>query len=86
MIPYVETLKKEIALVKSGLDLKRCVSQIYYGGGTLNAIDSALLEDLNDFLFSNFQFIDSTEIAIECNMAYLDWKYMEALKKAKFND
>ncbi len=44
-----------------------------------------LLEDLNDFLFDNFQFIDNPEIAIECNPAYLDWNYLEALQKAKFN-
>jgi oxygen-independent coproporphyrinogen-3 oxidase len=81
----METLKKEIALIKEHLDPKRRVSQIHYGGGTPNAIDSGLIEDLNEFLFSNFQFIDNPEIAIECNPAYLDWKYLEALIKAKFN-
>ena len=85
VIPYLEALKEEIALVKSHLDPKRCVSQIHYGGGTPNSIDSAFIEDLNNFLFNNFQFIENPEIAIECNPAYLDWKYLEALKKAKFN-
>lgn len=82
---YMASLKKEIALVKKHLDPTRLVSQIHYGGGTPNAIDPGLIKDLNDFLFNNFGFIDNPEIAIECNPAYLDWNYLEALIKSKFN-
>lgn len=83
--PYINALKKEINEVSQFIDRKRLVSQIHYGGGTPNAIDAHLITELNEFLFSTFNFINDPEIAIECNPAYLDEQYIHNLLNAKFN-
>jgi len=83
--PYLDALKKEMEMVIRNIDTSRLVSQIHYGGGTPNALEAKSLKEINDFIFSNFNLIDSPEIAIECNPAYLDYGYVDALKAAGFN-
>ena len=83
--PYVEALRKEIEIVAGYIDKKRPVSQIHYGGGTPNSLSSGTLRELNQYLFSSFSFIEDPEIAIECNPAYLDYKYLDDLLAAGFN-
>jgi oxygen-independent coproporphyrinogen-3 oxidase len=83
--PYMEAIRREIELVSPYIDRTRTVSQVHYGGGTPNAIDVAYIRRLNDFLFSQFRFTDKPEIAIECNPASLDKKYVDALVAAGFN-
>ena len=85
VVPYMNALKKEIDLVLRYIDKSRKVSQIHYGGGTPNAIPVSFLSGLNEFLFSQFTFIENPEIAIECNPAYLDLDYVDSLKSAGFN-
>jgi len=82
---YVAALKKEIVEVTKRLDKTRKVSQIHYGGGTPNAIDVKYLQEINKLLFEDFDFIEKPEIAIECNPAYLDYKYIDELLNAGFN-
>jgi oxygen-independent coproporphyrinogen III oxidase len=83
--PYVEALKKEIAMVVKMIDPERRISQIHYGGGTPNAIPAEMISQINNLLYTNFDFIEKPEIAIECNPAYLDKTYIDALKAAGFN-
>ncbi|MBI5009235.1 MAG: oxygen-independent coproporphyrinogen III oxidase [Bacteroidia bacterium] len=85
VVPYLDAVRKEIEMVTRYIDKKRPVSQIHYGGGTPNSIDVSFIKSLNDFLFSEFTFIDNPEIAIECNPAYLDYKYVDNLISAGFN-
>lgn len=85
VIPYVKALKKELDLVLDHLNTNRLVSQIHYGGGTPNSIDIRFLSELNEYIFKRFRFIENPEIAIECNPAYLDFKYLDALLEAGFN-
>ena len=85
VVPYMTALKKEIELVLQFVDKSRKVSQIHYGGGTPNSIPVSFLSGLNEYLFSQFSLIDNPEIAIECNPAYLDFKYIDSLKAAGFN-
>ncbi len=82
---YVEALKKEINLVAALLDKSRKVSQIHYGGGTPNAIESKHLKSLNALIFDHFELIEDPEIAIECNPAHLDYTYIDDLIDAGFN-
>lgn len=82
---YVKALIQEIKIVTSKLDKNRLVSQIHYGGGTPNAIPVEYLREINELLFSTFQFISDPEIAIEVNPAYLTYEQMTGLKKAGFN-
>ena len=83
--PYMEAVRKEIELVSKYLDRSRLVSQIHYGGGTPNSINISFIEKLNNYLFSEFSFIKNPEIAIECNPAYLDFKYLDKLISSGFN-
>ena len=83
--PYMDALMKEIELVSKHIDKSRKVSQIHYGGGTPNSIDVASIAKLNDYFFNHFTFVENPEIAIECNPAYLDYKYVDDLISAGFN-
>ena len=83
--PYMDALMKEIELVSKHIDKKRKVSQIHYGGGTPNSLDVASIAKLNEYFFTHFTFVDNPEIAIECNPAYLDFKYLDDLISAGFN-
>jgi oxygen-independent coproporphyrinogen-3 oxidase len=83
--PYMASVRKEIETVSGTIDKSRPVTQLHYGGGTPNAIDVSYLKELNEFLFSNFRFTDDAEIAIECNPAYLNEKYIDELINARFN-
>lgn len=83
--PYMEALKKEILLVLPYIDRNRKVSQIHYGGGTPNSIDPSYIEELNQLFFREFSFIDSPEIAIECNPELLNPNTIDRLLAAGFN-
>lgn len=83
--PYMEALMKEIEIVSRLLDRKRKVTQLHYGGGTPNSIDIKYIKMINRFLFSEFDFSDDAEIAIECNPAHLDYEYLGGLTENGFN-
>lgn len=81
---YVKALKDEIKMVIPLLDKNRKISQIHYGGGTPSALPVATLKELNDLFLSEFETIDSPEIAIECHPGYLNEKYWHDLISAGF--
>lgn len=83
--PYMKALRNEIEMVSECIDKNRLVSQIHYGGGTPNSIDISYLKELNEYIFSSFRFIENPEIAIECNPAYLDFRYIDDLIASGFN-
>ncbi|MGD9928806.1 MAG: oxygen-independent coproporphyrinogen III oxidase [Mangrovibacterium sp.] len=85
MRTYVDALKKEIAMIRPLLDKNRKVSQIHWGGGTPNALPSSYIGEIMDILTSEFQFIDKPEIAVECNPAHLDARYIADLASFGFN-
>lgn len=82
---YIEALKLELDIVLPKLDKSRKVSQIHYGGGTPNAIDSNYLIEINNIISERFEFASGHEIAIECHPAYLSENYIADLHKAGFN-
>lgn len=82
---YIDALLTEIKMVRALLDPSRKVSQLHYGGGTPNAIPVEYIEQINQLIFTEFQFIEEPEIAIECHPAHLDEEYMTRLVKAGFN-
>lgn len=84
-IAYMEALTSEIKMASLHIERGREVTQIHYGGGTPNAIPSSYLKELNNLIFSCFTMHPDAEIAVECNPAYLDHKYMDDLKEAGFN-
>lgn len=85
MRDYMHALRKEISMVRPLLDRNRKVSQIHWGGGTPNVLPPEYIGEIMDLLKSEFQFIDHPEIAVECNPAHLDEKYIEQLAAFGFN-
>lgn len=83
--PYFEAQKKEIELVSQYIDKERFVTQIHYGGGTPNSVSANYIAEINNLIFENFKLAPHAEIAIETNPAYLDFDYLDKLKKLKFN-
>ena len=82
---YMDALKREIGMIRPLLDRNRKVSQIHWGGGTPNALPSEYVGEMMELLTSEFQFIGKPEIAIECNPAHLDEKYIADLASFGFN-
>lgn len=82
---YIETLKKEIVLLKSKLDPNRKVSQVHWGGGTPNYLPIEDIESIMNTLYENFNFISGAEIAMECHPWHLTYEYVDRLIELKFN-
>ncbi len=85
MRQYVDALKKEILMIRPSLDENRKVSQVHWGGGTPNAMPSAYVGEIMEVIHAKFTFIEKPEIAIECNPAHLDEKYIADLVSFGFN-
>ncbi len=82
---YVDALIKEIALIAAYIDKSRPVTQIHWGGGTPNALSADQIERIMNVIYQYFQTTSNTEIAIECNPAYLTVEYIDRLLKMGFN-
>ena len=85
MKSYVETLLKEIDLLKEVIQKDRKISQIHWGGGTPNYLPIENIHQIMDKLYETFEIIDKPEIAMECHPAHLTNEYTEQLIKIGFN-
>ncbi|PWD98228.1 oxygen-independent coproporphyrinogen III oxidase [Marinilabilia rubra] len=82
---YIDALIREITLVAEHIDLSRRVTQIHWGGGTPNALNMDQVDRIMDAIYKHFQTDQNTEIAMECNPAYLTEEYIDRLLKKGFN-
>ena len=82
---YINTVINEFRMIAGHIDKNRKLSQIHFGGGTPNAIPLKYLKKVNDVIFEEFELIDSPEIALESNPAYLDFADIDLLNEAGFN-
>lgn len=82
---YFGALEKELSITGRLIDPSRKVTQIHFGGGTPNSVPTDFLARLMDTLRHYFTLSVLPEIAIECNPAYLDIKYLQQLLKLGFN-
>lgn len=82
---YVVAIKNEMEMVSKMLDLNRTVTQIHWGGGTPNALSTEQIADIMGFIHKTFKIDNNTEVAIECNPAYLTAEYVEELMRLGFN-
>ncbi|MCP4550642.1 MAG: oxygen-independent coproporphyrinogen III oxidase [Bacteroidetes bacterium] len=82
---YINTLKKEIILLKSKLYSNRKVSQIHWGGGTPNYLPIENIESIMTVIMDNFDFVSSAEIAMECHPWHLTYEYIDQLTEIGFN-
>lgn len=64
---YVETLLKEVALVKAAIPVGLAVSHLHFGGGTPTVMDPADLSRVMAAIRKAFTFTTDAEIAIECD-------------------
>jgi oxygen-independent coproporphyrinogen-3 oxidase len=85
MKAYVDTLLKEIDLLKPLLNSDRKISQIHWGGGTPNYLPIEDIQRIMKRLRAHFDFIQTPEIAMECHPAHLTKKYTDELVKLGFN-
>lgn len=82
---YINSVIIEINNSTEYIDKKRNLSQIHFGGGTPNSIDSRYLNSLVKLLLSKFSTIDKPEIAIELNPSLLTYEYIDSLIEIGFN-
>jgi oxygen-independent coproporphyrinogen-3 oxidase len=82
---YVESLKKEIYLMKKFLDKDRKISQIHWGGGTPNYLAINQVQEIMQLFSQEFEWIEKAEIAMECHPAHLTYEYVDELIESKFN-
>jgi oxygen-independent coproporphyrinogen-3 oxidase len=85
MSEYVDTLIKEIALLKPLLNEGRKISQIHWGGGTPNYLPIEEVQRIMQQFQANFDFIANPEIAMECHPAHLTKTYVDKLALLGFN-
>lgn len=82
---YLDALKKEIRMLSPLLDKTRKVSQVHWGGGTPNYLKIEQVEEVMQLIYDEFDFIDDSEIAMECNPALLDFHYLDRMISMGFN-
>lgn len=82
---YIDTLKKEIQILKSTIDTNRKVSQIHWGGGTPNYLPIEYVREIMESFQFGFSFTDNAEIAIECHPGHLTYEYADELVNIGFN-
>lgn len=82
---YIDAIKQEIKMVSQMIDLSRPVTQIHWGGGTPNALSTKQISGIMTLIHKTFRIGKKTEIAIECNPAYLTTGYVNELMDMGFN-
>jgi len=82
---YVDTILKEIDLLKPLIDSNRKISQIHWGGGTPNYLPIEDIQLIMNKLYDTFKTTNNPEIAMECHPAHLTKSYTDELVKLGFN-
>jgi oxygen-independent coproporphyrinogen-3 oxidase len=85
LIPYLDSLKREIARVSQFVSREREVIQFHWGGGTPTYLEPAQLEDLFAFTRERFSFSPSAEIGVEVDPRVTTRQHFETLRKLGFN-
>ncbi len=84
-LPYLESLKKEIAHVGAFVQREREVVQFHWGGGTPTYLIPAQLDDLFSFTRQHFSFARDAEIGIEIDPRVTSVQHLETLRALGFN-
>jgi len=84
-IPYLETLKQEIALIAERVNRSRPVVQFHWGGGTPTWFSPAQLEELFAFTNERFTFANDAEIGVEIDPRATTAAHLETLRRLGFN-
>jgi oxygen-independent coproporphyrinogen-3 oxidase len=78
IVDYVETLKKEIALIASVIPHRPEVEALHFGGGSPNTLSPGDLDGLFDCLKESFTIGESTAIAAEIDPRSLTQEWIDA--------
>lgn len=84
-VPYLERVYKELKLVSQYIDKERKVSQLHWGGGTPNYLDTAQIEEFFQEIRKNFDFEKDAEISIEIDPRFATKEQIKTIKKVGFN-
>ena len=64
---YIDSLIKELSLYKDKLGDQYIISSIFIGGGTPSSIKESYIEQILDYVFSNYNIKEDIEVSIEVN-------------------
>ena len=84
-VPYLATLKNEIAHVGQFVSKQRPVVQFHWGGGTPTYLTPAQMDDLFEFTRERFSFAPDAEIGIEVDPRVTTTEHLETLRRLGFN-
>ena len=79
---YVETLKREIELVRAKLPEGITLSRLHWGGGTPTLLEAPVITDLAGAIFDAFPLSDGAEFSVEIDPNEIDDPRLDALAKA----
>lgn len=82
---YVETLKQEIALLKSILPRGVTLSRLHWGGGTPTLLSADLMRDLARAIFAVAPMAEDGEFSVEIDPNEIDDPRLDALAAAGMN-
>ena len=85
VVPYLEALAKELALVERASGNKRSLAQLHWGGGTPNYLTSAEMAQLWGQIESHFDLASDLEASIELNPEFLSRDEVLSLRRLGFN-
>ncbi|MGB9333885.1 MAG: oxygen-independent coproporphyrinogen III oxidase [Candidatus Acidiferrales bacterium] len=84
-VPYLATLKNEIAHVGRFVSKQRPVVQFHWGGGTPTYLTPAQMDDLFEFTRERFSFAPDAEIGIEVDPRVTTMAHLGTLRRLGFN-
>ena len=79
---YVETLLKELELVRAALPSGVKLSRLHWGGGTPTIMTANQIETLAGAIFAAFPMADSSEFSVEVDPNEIDEERLDALAAA----
>ena len=85
VLPYLEALAKELALVARASGSKRSLAQLHWGGGTPNYLTTAEMAQLWGQIERNFDLDSDLEASIELNPEFLSRDGVLSLRRLGFN-
>src|ERR1044071_8113321 len=83
--PYLDRLKKEIAVVGANVDRSRQVEQLHWGGGTPTFLSPDEIVNLYSAIQKQFSFADDAEIGIEIDPRATSVEHCRVLANLGFN-
>ena len=82
---YLETLKQELAILKTHLPKDVTLSRLHWGGGTPTLLSASMMTELADSIFKVAPLADDAEFSVEIDPNEVDSTRLDALAAAGMN-